>query len=316
MTNRNKLIEIYFHLGLEYKDIVNILIAKHKILLSERTLKRTLQRQGLFRRKNYTNLQEVVAFIRRELQGSGSCHGYRWMFEKCKLNGLNVRKEHVRVILSLVDPIGTEMRRARRLSRRSYFSKGPNYIWHMDSYDKLRPFGLCINGCIDGFARKLCWLNAYRTSSDPRVIGGYFVETVKSLQGCPRIVRADRGTENCYVREFQRFLRRNGSDAFAEERSFMYGSSNHNQRIESFWGFLRKECIEFWLEFFHGMKNEGYFDGTFLDVNLVLFCFLGLIQVHVLYCLCCSFFSCFPYFYDNLSISNVSRSHDDKLGVL
>ncbi|XP_033646897.1 uncharacterized protein LOC117306426 [Asterias rubens] len=58
----------------------------------------------------------------------------------------------------------------------------------------------------------------------------------------------------------------------------MYGSSNHNQRIESFWGFLRKECIEFWLEFFHGMKNEGYFDGTFLDVNLVLFCFLGLIQ--------------------------------------
>jgi hypothetical protein len=22
--------------------------------------------------------------------------------------------------------------------------KGPNYIWHIDNYDKLKPFGICI----------------------------------------------------------------------------------------------------------------------------------------------------------------------------
>ena len=29
--------------------------------------------------------------------------------------------------------------------------KGPNYIWHADGYDKLKPFGITIHGCIDGW---------------------------------------------------------------------------------------------------------------------------------------------------------------------
>ena len=29
--------------------------------------------------------------------------------------------------------------------------KGPNYVWHMDRYDKLSPYGLAIHGCIDGY---------------------------------------------------------------------------------------------------------------------------------------------------------------------
>ena len=28
--------------------------------------------------------------------------------------------------------------------------QGPNHIWHSDGYDKLSPFGLTINRCIDG----------------------------------------------------------------------------------------------------------------------------------------------------------------------
>ena len=28
---------------------------------------------------------------------------------------------------------------------------GPNYIWHMDGYDKLKPFGIAVHGCIDGY---------------------------------------------------------------------------------------------------------------------------------------------------------------------
>ena len=28
--------------------------------------------------------------------------------------------------------------------------QGPNYLWHMDSYDKLKPYGISIHGCIDG----------------------------------------------------------------------------------------------------------------------------------------------------------------------
>ena len=28
--------------------------------------------------------------------------------------------------------------------------QGPNFIWHMDGYDKLKPYGITIHGCIDG----------------------------------------------------------------------------------------------------------------------------------------------------------------------
>ena len=49
------------------------------------------------------------------------------------------------------------------------------------------------------------------------------------LVGCPTIVRADRGTENCNVAFLQPFLRENSSDSFKGEKSFMYGKSTSNQ---------------------------------------------------------------------------------------
>ena len=32
--------------------------------------------------------------------------------------------------------------------------QGPNFIWHLDGYDKLTPYGLTIHGCIDGWGKK------------------------------------------------------------------------------------------------------------------------------------------------------------------
>ena len=48
------------------------------------------------------------------------------------------------------------------------------------------------------------------------------------LEGCPRIVRGDRGSENSRVAYLQPFLRRNGSDTHVE-KSFQYGRSASNQ---------------------------------------------------------------------------------------
>ena len=266
-------------MGLTQKKIVLALDIHHNIRIRLRNLQRILQRNNLYHRKNYTDINDILRFITNELNGSGKLHGYRWMFEKCKLNGIRVRKEHVRHFLSILDPEGVYLRHSNRLHSSKYFSRGPNYIWHCDSYDKLKPFGICINGCVDGYSRKVVWLNAYNTSSDPRIIGGYFVEAVKELHGYPMIIRSDKGTENNCVRHFQQFLRRYGNDPYSGERSFMYGRSTSNQRIESWWGFLRRECIDFWLDILHGMKNEGHFDSSYLDKNLVIFCFISLIQV-------------------------------------
>ena len=63
----------------------------------------------------------------------------------------------------------------------------PKFTWHID--------GLCINGCICIFSRKIIWDNVYQTNNDPKIIGGYFLD-VKANGGCPLKIRTDYKTEN------------------------------------------------------------------------------------------------------------------------
>ncbi|KAJ8014721.1 hypothetical protein DPEC_G00018660 [Dallia pectoralis] len=121
-------------------------------------------------------------------------------------------------------------------------------------------------------------MNAFTTSSDPKLIGGYYMEAVEKLGGCPRIVRGDRGTENGHVRDCKRFLHRNIHNGSAVD-SYIEGASTANQRIESWWGFLRRESMEFYICLFADLKDRGLFDGVYLDKGLIQFCFMGIIQV-------------------------------------
>ena len=147
----------------------------------------------------------------------------------------------------------------------------------MDGYDKIKPFGFGISGCIDGFSRRLLWLNVYKTNNDPSVIAGYFIEAVSEFCGCPTFVRGDRGTENVLVKDIQEALMGNGRNG--RHRSYLEGSSTSNQRIECFWGHLRKQCMEFWICRFNALQDIGDFVNDFIDRNLLLFCFTAIIQV-------------------------------------
>lgn len=113
----------------------------------------------------------------------------------------------------------------------------------MDAYDKLKPYGIAISGGIDGFSRHIVWLNA----------GGYYFNAIKKLGGCPRRISFDCGTENVLVEKFQQIFRETPTDmedTMFGERSFMYGTSQNNQRIESWWAMLRKHSAQFWMNLF------------------------------------------------------------------
>ncbi|XP_049457607.1 uncharacterized protein LOC125904311 [Epinephelus fuscoguttatus] len=121
-------------------------------------------------------------------------------------------------------------------------------------------------------------MNAYNTSSDPRVIGGYFVEALETLGKCPKLVRTDHGTENGLVRDLQISLRTTHGDDLSGERSYIAGASTANQRIESWWGILRKEGMEYWIQLLGELQDEGSFDGGVLDKAILQLCVMGLIQ--------------------------------------
>lgn len=108
-----------------------------------------------------------------------------------------------------MDPDGVTLRQRRRLRRRQYYNKGPNFHWHTDCYNKLKPFGICITGCIDGFSRYIIWLKAGRK---PIKYMHHFMQAVTTRGGCPQTLRADLGNENVIIERIQTNLKLDGPD--------------------------------------------------------------------------------------------------------
>ena len=155
-----------------------------------------------------SNSNQIIDAVENELQGSGRLFGYRLMHQKiCCSYGLVVDRETVRVALQALDPEGVARRSRKRLIRRKYHVNGPNFIWHIDGYDKLKPFGFCIHGAIDGYSRRIMWLEVDHSNNNPCIIAKYFLQTVRCIRGTPRILRGDCGAENCQVAAIQRLFR-------------------------------------------------------------------------------------------------------------
>ena len=146
---------------------------------------------------------------------TGERIGYRVMWKRLQRKGIVASRVIVMLAMRILRPEEVTERRKRRLHRRDYVSPGPNFVWHIDGYDKLKPFGFAIHGAIDGFSRRILWLHVGPTNNHPQVTALNFVRTVIQLEKAPCIVRADRGTENVHIERIQKFIRHDGDDEFA-----------------------------------------------------------------------------------------------------
>ena len=204
------------------------------------------------------------------------------MRERLRSNGLHVSRNVVRMAMKFIDNTAVERRKRRRLHRRKYENPGPNHCWHVDGYDKLKPYGFAIHGAIDGFSRRVLWLKVATTNNHPQVIALYFIRCVLELNKLPRILRCDRGTENVHLEKIQKVLRRHGSDPFAGLKSFMYGRSTANQRIEAWWSMLRRQCTNFWINKFKDFQSLGLLDTSDpVHINCLRLCFMEVLQKHL-----------------------------------
>ena len=273
-------IRYYFFRRYEYNTILDFLDKYHDIKMSKRTLLNRLKQYGLTRRNCDINEAVLRQHISIELEGAGNLLGYRAMWRKLHLKyGINVPRSAVEILLREMDPEGTRLRQAHRLKRRNYINPGPNNCWHADGYDKLKPYGLPIHGCIDGFSRRVIWLKLEMSNNDPKVIGKLFRDAVIEVGGCPSILRTDRGTENGIMSSGQCFLRRNGTDSFAGLKAHRFGSSHSNQRIEAWWAYLRRSWTSWWINFFKDLIDAGNLDtSNKMHMECIWFCFNKIIQ--------------------------------------
>ena len=165
---------------------------------------------GLKRRaqpQDETPQETIECILEHELAGSKCNVGYRKMWKHIKSKyDIVVKRSAVQKSLAKLDPEGVKNRTRRRLRRRAYSSKGPNFIWHIDGHDKLKPFGFFIHGCIDGFSRRLIWLEVGATNKRPEVIGRYYLDAVRQIGRVPQKMRSDNGTENSIIEALQVFF--------------------------------------------------------------------------------------------------------------
>ena len=193
---------------------------------------RILRNLGLFRRKQHSDVHEIFLILRYTLKDSSSSLGNRSMHQKLRRLGYVTNKETVRLSLNNLDESHVALRQCKRLKRRQYVSPGPDHMWHIDGFDKLKSYGFAIHEALDGFSRKITWQNISSSNNTPAYIAYYFIQSITELGRIPEVIRGDRGSENVTLCGKQRFLRRNFSDSFSGNDSFCYGSSTSNQRIE------------------------------------------------------------------------------------
>ena len=175
-----EVIAYYFYRGFQYEEIVMFLEKHHGITMSMRTLKRRLKSYGLQRRKPEYDIDLVRTAVQGIIDGPGCLQGYRLVWHTLQLKGIRVPRIVVEELIRELDPEGTELRKAHR-----YQNPGPNYAWHCDGYDKLKPYGFPINGCIDGWSRKILCLYVTRSNNQPDNIAAYYLDAVHQVWRVP-----------------------------------------------------------------------------------------------------------------------------------
>lgn len=154
--NIDDVIKCYFRKGMKYKTIIVLLRDYHDVEWSLSKLKRHLREKGLKRKRKNPIDEPTRRIIEREAQNSNGIKGYRSIWHKLKIcHGISTNRDDVMKALREINPEQSQGRKARKLNRRTYCSPGPNAAWHADGYDKLKPYGFPIHGCIDGFSRKV-----------------------------------------------------------------------------------------------------------------------------------------------------------------
>ena len=166
------------------------------------------------------------------------------MQQRCIKIRLNISRVIVAQIMKDLDLAGLDARRRRTLRRHLYYSKDPNWVWHLGGYDKLKPLGFEIHGCIDGYSRRVLRLNVLTSNKDPKEVCILFINYLAVIKGVPPKIVADRGADNVFITGSQRFPRRNQEDDLAGHLSFLFEKSIVNQRIETLWSQYRRSCAD------------------------------------------------------------------------
>ena len=150
-ASQDELVAFYRHHVYTVSDILCVLLFRHHMVTSRRSVNRIIKRLGIRMRQN----QHPLGIILHAIQHLHACRysdvGYRTIWRNLNVTLVLRFSQHtVQTILQVVDT-GVRRRTVHRLRRRVYHGVGPNGVIRIDGCDKLKPFAFVIPGAICGY---------------------------------------------------------------------------------------------------------------------------------------------------------------------
>lgn len=197
--------------------------------------------------------------------------GETYIIGGLRAKNIRVPRRRVRERINIIDAAGRALRRHGAIKRRVYNVKEANNLWHMDSNHKMVHFRFIYHGSVDGYSRKIMYLECKADNKAVTVLSLF--ERAVFKYGMPQRVRADHGTENIAVARYM--LDNRGLD----RGSFITGRSVHNQRIERLWAEVNRVVTQKYKELFYSMEEDGILDElNEVDLYCLHYIFLPRIQ--------------------------------------
>jgi len=183
--------------------------------------------------------------------------------------------------LKRTEPNAVKARRHRRFKRRRFHAAGVSNVWCLDQHDKWGPrFGLWLHNCINPFIGFNNWLKVWWTNKNPRLIGSYYLETVRkyggklncpihdSLSSCgisiaiPLVCQSDPGGENYTVANIHTLARHELDPSLNGTLQHRWKRNKTNVKSEANWSVFRRDFAPGYEDLFKSGVNQGWYDVT------------------------------------------------------
>ena len=200
------------------------------------------------------NDQELHTLILDYFERHNQTTGQTLLVGSIRSLGIRVQRSRIRKALVRLDNKNTALKWGIVTTRRKYYIAWPNSLWHLDGHHSLIHLGFVIHGCIDGYSRRVIFLECSSNNLSQTVLNRFIDATQIDGGRWSSKILVDYGLENVLVCDAM-------VEKLGEGRSnFIAEPSTRNQRIEMLWRDVFRCVIRIFYYIFYALEDEQLID--------------------------------------------------------